>query len=139
MSKETNNKNTEAAVANNAGAMGMFGDMSLLREIIMGPKVIEYEQKFTDTDALIQKNEDATQALVKKINEETLAHIQKNEDSTKARFDALERDINARFDRLEQLLNQNVDKINTQMNNMSKGDKAGLADLLVELSQKLKG
>lgn len=139
MSKVNNSTATEAAAANNNGAMGMFGDMSLLREIIMGPKVIEYEQKFVDTDALIQKNDDNTHALIKKINDETLAHIQKNEDATKARFEAFERDINARFDRLEELLNQNVDKINTQMNNMSKNDKAGLADLLVELSQKLKG
>ena len=67
-----------------------------------------------------------------------MAQIQKNEDATKARFDALEADMNARFDRLEQLLTQNVEKINTQMNSMSKNDKAGLADLLVELSKKLK-
>ena len=46
--------------------------------------------------------------------------------------------MNARFDRLEQLLTQNVDKINTQMKNMSKNDKANMADLLVELSKKLK-
>ena len=137
MSKENSNTTTHTAESTNA-AMGMFGDMSMLREIIMGPKVIEYEQKFVDTDALIQKNDDATQALIKKINEETLAHIQNNENATKARFDKLESDMNARFDRLEQLLTQNVDKINAQMNNMSKNDKVGLADLLVELSKKLK-
>ncbi len=138
MSKDNNNTTTQAAPEHNSGAMGMFGDMSLLREIIMGPKVIEYEQKFTDTSTLIQKNEETTHALIKKLNEETLAHIQKNEDATKARFEALESDMNARFDRLEQLLIQNVEKINTQMNSMSKNDKAGLADLLVELSKKLK-
>ena len=138
MSKENSNTATKTASENNNAAMGMFGDMSLLREIIMGPKVIEYEQKFTDTDALIQKNDETTQALIKKINEEALSHIQKNEDATKARFDALETDMNARFDRLEQLLTQNIQKINTQMNSMSKNDKAGLADLLIELSKKLK-
>lgn len=148
MSKD-NSSTTTTPAANPAGAMGMFGDMSLLREIIMGPKVIEYEQKFADTDALIQqndettnaliqKNHDETNALIKKNNDDTLALIQKNEDATKARFDALERDMNARFDRLEQLLNQNVEKINVQMKNMSKSDKAGLSDLLVELSKKLK-
>ncbi len=138
MSKENSNTTTKTAAENTTAAMGMFGDMSLLREIIMGPKVIEYEQKFTDTDALIQKNDDTIQALIKKINEDTLTQIQKNEDATKARFDALESDMNARFDRLEQLLTQNVEKINAQMNSMSKNDKAGLADLLVELSKKLK-
>ena len=147
MSKDTNSIPTTPPPAN--PAMGLFGDMSMLRDIIMGPKVIEYEQKFADTDALIQKNDDATNALIQKTsdeiyariqknNDDTLALIQKNEDATHARFDALEHDMNARFDRLEQLLNQNVEKINTQMRNMSKNDKAGLSDLLVELSKKLK-
>ena len=97
--------------------MGMFGDMSMLREIIMGPKVIEYEQHFADIDTLIQKNED----------------------NMRQRIEALEKDMNARFDRLEQLLTQNVEKLNTQMQNMSKSDKSDMADLLVELSKKLKG
>jgi TfoX/Sxy family transcriptional regulator of competence genes len=97
-------------------AMGMFGDMSLLREIIMGPKVIEDNQRFVETEALMQKNEDAT----------------------RQRFEAFEKEMNTRFDRLEQLLTQNVEKLNTQMQNMSKSDKANIADLLVELSKKLK-
>ena len=47
--------------------------------------------------------------------------------------------MNARFDRLEKLLAQHVENINTQMNNMSKNDKADLADMLIEVSKKLKG
>ncbi len=108
-------KEDKTAVANN-GAMGMFGDMSMLRDIIMGPKVIQDDQRFNDTDALIQKNDD----------------------TTRQRFEALEKDMNARFDRLEQLLTQNVEKLNTQMQNLSKSDKANLADLLIEVSKKLK-
>jgi hypothetical protein len=148
MSKDNNTVESTPPPVNNGG-MGMFGDMTMLREIIMGPKIIEYAQKFAETDALIQKNDDTTNALIqktadetyaliKKNNEDTLALIQRNEDATKAHFEALERDMNARFDRLEQLLNQNVEKINAQMRNMSKNDKAGLSDLLVELSKKLK-
>ena len=106
----------EKAATTTANGMSMFGDMSLLREIIMGPKVIEDNQHFADMNALIEKNEDAT----------------------RQRFEALEKEMKARFDRLEQLLTQNVDKLNTQMQNMSKSDKANMADLLVELSKKLK-
>ena len=136
MSKENTNSTTPPA--NQAASMGLFGDMSLLREIIMGPKVIEYEQKFADTDTLIKKNDEETKVLIQQNNEKMNALIQKNEAATHARFDAHERDMNARFDRLEQLLNQNIDKINTQMRNMSQSDKANLSDLLVELSKKLK-
>jgi hypothetical protein len=112
MAKENGNSETVAP----QNPMGMFGDMSMLRDIIMGPKVIEYDQHLTDVDNLIQKNDDATQA----------------------RFDALERDMNARFDRLEQLLMQNVEKLSNQIQKTSKTDKAALADLLIGVSQKLK-
>jgi hypothetical protein len=107
-------KEEKAAAPTNG--MGMFGDMSLLREIIMGPKILEDNQHFADTTALIEKNEDAT----------------------RQRFEAFEKEMNARFDRLEQLITQNVDKLNTQMQNMSKSDRSNMSDLLVELSKKLK-
>jgi TfoX/Sxy family transcriptional regulator of competence genes len=107
-------KEEKAAATTNG--MNMFGDMSLLREIIMGPKVIEDNQNFAVMNALIEKNEDAT----------------------RQRFEAFEKEMKTRFDRLEQLLTQNVDKLNTQMQNMSKSDKSNMADLLVELSKKLK-
>ena len=106
----------EEKTAAPTNAMNMFGDMSLLRDIIMGPKVIEDNQHFADMNALIEKNDEAT----------------------RQRFEAFEKEMKARFDRLEQLLTQNVDKLNTQMQNMSKSDKANMADLLVELSKKLK-
>ena len=109
-------ENTTTPTTATPNPMGMFGDMSMLRDIIMGPKVIEYDQHLIDIDHLIQKNDDATQA----------------------RFDALERDMNARFDRLEQLLMQNVEKLTNQIQQTSKSDKAMLADLLIGVSQKLK-
>ena len=111
--------------------MSMFGDMSLLREIIMGPKILEYEQRFSDIEALIEKNNTTT-----RNHFETL--IEKNETATRNRFDALEKEMNSRFDRLEALLKQNIEQMNTQMHNMSKSDKATIADLLVEMSHKLK-
>ena len=116
MTKENANTTpTPEPVAPNP--MGIFGDMSLLREIIMGPKIIEYNERFEEKQALIEKNDDATTA----------------------HFEALERDMNARFDRLEQLLMQNVDKLTKLMQETSKNDKAMLADLLIGISQKLKG
>jgi predicted HTH transcriptional regulator len=111
MAKSENN-NTDQPTA----PINPFGDMSLLREIIMGPKVIEYDQK----------------------NAEILALIKKNEDAINQRLTELEKDMNARFDRLEKLLAQNVDTLQKQLQNTSKTDKATMADLLVELSKKLK-
>lgn len=109
-------KETTTTTSANNG-MGIFGDMTMLREIIMGPKVIEYEERFANTHQLINDNEA----------------------STVQRFQKLEKDMNDRFDRLEKLLAQHVENINTQMNNMSINDKADLADMLIEVSKKLKG
>ncbi len=99
-----------------AAAAGLFGDMSMLREIIMGPKVIEYDERLDTTDALIQKNNEATQQ----------------------HFDKMTQDMNARFDKLEQLLLQKVQDLELQIKNMSQADRSKMANLLVELSQKLK-
>ena len=127
MAKENSNTVTNETPAPNPMA-SMFGDMSMLRDIIMGPKIIEYNDRFEAVHTLIEKNDKAVQAL-----------IDKNEAATNARFEALERDMNAKFDRLEQLLNQNVEHLTKLIQETSKSDKATLADLLTGVSQKLKG
>ncbi|NJN34527.1 MAG: hypothetical protein HC817_10000 [Saprospiraceae bacterium] len=108
--------NSTSNAAANAAAAGLFGDMSMLREIIMGPKVVEYNDRFNETDALIKKNEEATQQ----------------------NFDKMTHDMNARFDKLEQLLLQKVQDLEHQIKEMSHTDRSKMANLLVELSQKLK-
>jgi phosphoribosylamine-glycine ligase len=110
-------KKEETTPVNNP--MGMFGDMSMLREIIMGPKVIEYEQRFTDTD---ESTKQRFEALERDMN---------------ARFEALTKEMNNRFESLTQLLNQNVEKLDTEMKNMSRNDKVKMSELLVEMSKKL--
>jgi hypothetical protein len=111
MAKDNNSDNTQATTPINP-----FGDMSLLRDIIMGPKVIEYDKRFSDIEELIKKNEEAT----------------------RNHFAKMEKDMNERFDKLEKLLTQNVEMLQNQMQKMSTTDKNTLADLLVELSSKLK-
>ena len=149
MAKENSNTTTNEAPAPNPMA-SMFGDMSLLRDIIMGPKVVEYNERFEaihtliekndhQTQALIEKNNSQTNALIEKNNNEIRALIGKNEAATNARFEALERDMNAKFEHFEQLLNQNVENLTKLIQETSKSDKATLADLLIGVSQKLKG
>ena len=138
MAKENSNTATNETPAPNPMA-GMFGDMSMLRDIIMGPKIIEYNERFEAVHTLIEKNNNQTNALIDKNDKATHALIEKNEAATNARFEALERDMNAKFERLEQLLNQNVENLTKLIQETSKSDKAMLADLLIGVSQKLKG
>ena len=149
MAKENGNTTTHEAPTPNPMA-GMFGDMSLLRDIIMGPKVVEYNERFEAIHTLIEKNDHQTQALIEKNNSQTNALIEKNnneirtligknEAATNARFEALERDMHAKFEHFEQLLNQNVENLTKLIHETSISDKATLADLLIGVSQKLKG
>ena len=126
MAKENSTTTSETPAPNPMA--NMFGDMSLLRDIIMGPKVIEYDERFKAIRDLIDKNDKETHDL-----------IDKNEAATNARFEALERDMNAKFERLEQILNQNVENLTKLIQETSKSDKDMLADLLIGVSQKLKG
>jgi hypothetical protein len=97
-------------------AMGLFGDMSLLRDIIMGPKVIEDNERFESVDNTIANNQEA-------LNN---------------RIDALERDMNSRFDRLEQLLKQNIEQVNQTMTDTRRNDRDALATMLNSVADGLK-
>lgn len=113
------NKNTSLesnGEATPAPALGMFGDMSLLREIIMGPKVVEFNGQFETLENKVAQNDEAMHK----------------------RMDAIERDMNSRFDRLEGLLKQNIEQVNQNMAQTSRRDKDALSDLLVQLAEGLK-
>jgi uncharacterized phage infection (PIP) family protein YhgE len=111
MANKTENNGSEKAVMSS-----MFGDMTLLREIIMGPKTVEYAQQFSDLEALIERNEVANNQ----------------------RLETLEKDMHARFDKLEEILKQNVAHLHQKLETTSSSDKNQLAELLIELSTRLK-
>jgi hypothetical protein len=110
------NKSTQPESNGAPQGMGMFGDMSMLRDIIMGPKVIEDNSRFDATDNKMAANKEALEN----------------------RIQSLENDMNARFDRLEALLRQNIEQVNTKMAQTSRQDKDTIADLLVHLAEGLK-
>lgn len=93
-----------------------FGDVNVIRDILMGQHISQFEHRFLE-------------------NEETLA---KTEEAIRNRIHQLEMDMNARFERMEQLLSNHVDQLTKLINETSKGDKASLAYLLDEVSKKLK-
>jgi TfoX/Sxy family transcriptional regulator of competence genes len=113
---ESETKGNAIATPATNPAMGMFGDMSMLRDIIMGPKVIEDNSRFEIMDNVMAENKEAL----------TL------------KMDKLEQDMNARFDSLEQLLRQNIEQMNTKMAQTSRHDKDTFADLLIHLAEGLK-
>lgn len=121
MEKENNttvsvNEHIAAAESNNNIGAGIFGDMSVLRDIIMGPKVTEYNVRFADLDS----------------------NIKKLEESTLQRIAIMEKGLQEHIHNLELLLMQNVNQLNKKIEQTSKQDRAQLADFLVEVAKKLK-
>ncbi len=112
---------------NNNENQGMnLGELSTIRNILMGQQMAEYEQSF-----------DAVNQTINKKEAQTNEKIQQLENRINERFENLERDMNARFDRLEALLMQNVREVNERITNKSKDDKADLGKLLAKMSDKL--
>ena len=116
MSKETISTSDNTANTANNNGMGMFGDMSVLRDIIMGPKVTEFSVRFSEIEATIKKLEEST--------------IQ--------RMTIMEKGLQEHIHNLELLLMQNSDQLSKKIEQTSKQDRAQLADFLVEIAKKLK-
>lgn len=114
---------------NNNENQGMnLGELSTIRNILMGQQMAEYKQSFATVNQTINEKEAQT-------NE----HIQDLKNQINERFENLERDTNARFDRLEALLMQNVREINDRIAAKSKSDKADLGRMLAAISKQLIG
>lgn len=93
-----------------------FGDVNVIRDILMGQHISQFEHRFQE-------------------NEETIA---RTEEALRNRIQQMENEMNARFERLEQLLSAHVETLTNRLMETSKGDKASLARLLDEVSNKLK-
>ncbi len=93
-----------------------FGDVNVIREILMGQHISQFEHRF-------EENED---------------NLSRTEEALRNRIQQLEQDMNARFERIEQLLNTHVQNLSHLIRETSTADKAGLAGLLDEISRKLK-
>ena len=109
------------------GGMNL-GELSTIRNILMGQQMAEYEQAFGRVHQTInQKEIEATERL------------QDLENRMNERLTQLERDMNARFDRLEALLAQNVQQLNERVSSVSTSDKAELGKMLAGISRQLLG
>jgi DNA anti-recombination protein RmuC len=102
------------------------GEITTIRDILMGGHINQYESQFTEIRDNFSKNDadkDARfQALEAEMNQ---------------RFNALQTDMNSRFDKLEALLTENVQRLNERVNAVSTSDKADLGRLLAEVSNRL--
>ncbi len=105
---------------------GGFGDIGMIRDILMGQQISEYEERFREMEESFARQETV-------FNEQIHTMRQQNEQ----RMVTLEQEIAQRFDRLEKTLKDNIQEMKNSMNEGSKGDKALIGNLFAELGKKL--
>jgi len=102
------------------------GEITTIRDILMGGHINQYESQFTEIRNNFTRNDADKDARFKALEEEM-----------NQRFNTLQADMNSRFDKLEALLTENVQRLNERVNTVSTSDKADLGRLLAEVSNRL--
>lgn len=103
-----------------------LGEISTIRNILMGNHMAEYSEKFQEIANTFSANDRDKDERFKAM-----------EADMTQRFEMMQKEMNARFDKLELLLTENVQRINEKINTVSTTDKADLGRLLAEVSNRL--
>lgn len=114
-----------AAAQNSMGAMG-FGDISMIRNILMGQQIATWEEKFTQVDGRQDKD----------LTDLTTA-IRSLESSVNQRLLDLEKRVEDRFSLLEAMTNDRFQKLNQKLDDNDRADRHALGQMLAEVSAKL--
>jgi hypothetical protein len=111
--------------SNGMGAMG-FGDIGMIRNILMGQHISEFEAKFNQ----INDRQDKELANGQ-------ADLQSLEAATNQRLQALEKRTEDRFALLEAMVKDRVEMLQKNIAATSQADKHALGKLLGEISNSL--
>ncbi len=112
-------KNTDTAA--NLG----LGEISTIRNILMGQQMNEYEQRFGHLE----------EKLVNASGEQG-EKLQNFQEETRQNLASIEKDMNARFDALEKMLREGLDRLENQAEEKRLNDKEALGNMLAEVGQK---
>ncbi len=99
-----------------------LGDLSVIRNILMGQQMNEYDSRFTDASQRDQE-------LQQNINELS--------DQTNLLIGQLEDNINDRLNKLEALMGEQIERVNDHIEAKSKSDRHALGKLLKKVSEQL--
>ena len=103
----------------------MLGEISTIRNILMGQQMSDYERRFEDL-----RNSLTT------VSDEHHRRLESFTNETEERFGNLEKEISERFDLLEKLMNERLSQLENKMNDLSSGDRKDLSQLLRQMADK---
>ena len=111
--------------SNNGSAMG-FGEISTIRDILMGEQMTQYEGQFTTIQAQI--------STIEKLFNDKVAKLEAN---TAQQLNSLQEEINTRFDKLEASIQQNTQVNNEKHQQALIKERQSLGKMLAEVSNQL--
>ncbi|MBP7184256.1 MAG: hypothetical protein KBA06_02020 [Saprospiraceae bacterium] len=110
---------------NNAQTL-KFGDISVIRDILMGQHIAEFQEKFDKMEQMLSETE------IRLTNK-----IQELDEKTNQNFVSAERNNSARFQTVEKLLKDTEEQLRSTIEKVSKEDKAKIGRYLSEIGKKL--
>jgi len=105
---------------------GMLGEISTIRNILMGEQMSQYETRFQEMQSALEEAQN-------KLKED----LKSTSSGTDIRLTQLEKDVNNRFDKLEKMLADGLAQMNEKIAAISQSDKQNLGKMLAEMSDKL--
>lgn len=103
-----------------------LGDISMIRDILMGQQMNDYDARFNEVNKRIQQLEQDLRQTIKSLEDRTHQRIQQLTDET-----------NDRFARLQQNLDDNTKMLEDRIARTSKADKAIIGAMLIEIGKQL--
>ncbi len=103
-----------------------LGDISMIRDILMGQQINDYESRFADVSNRINQLEQDLRNSIHSLDEKTEANLAR-----------MTQDMNDRMEKLRQHLDSQINILNNKIQDTSAKDRAKMAGLLVDMSKKL--
>ena len=105
-----------------------LGEISTIRDILMGEQMNEYNSRFKEVEAQMVKMQQETKAFIKDIEDRQINALEQ-----------LRSDVFKRLDELEELLSQKSEELDEKIDDTTSSDRSRLGELLQELGQQLSG
>ncbi|MCB0518570.1 MAG: hypothetical protein H6577_10340 [Lewinellaceae bacterium] len=114
------------AAKNEQHPSAQVGEISTIRNILMGQQMAAYEAHFASIGESLATMKSEFSNDLKSLG-----------NYTDDRISNMEKDMNERFDRIEKLLSEQVKRLDEKLQETSKDDRNTLAKTLEELSRRL--
>lgn len=125
-----------------------LGEISTIRDILMGQQMSEYESRFKELEAYMQAAEQRLRAQIDTLAGDNSKQLQQVETQAQQRlgsvekriseqFDELETLANNRFTQLEKLLASNTERLQQEIKQTSQQDRHRIGSLLLNIGNQL--